>query len=122
VTASGASVGALGLSRAGCVASAGTSAGQVRAPRFDGGRRQVSVSEGVPGLVERAVVLLARRLCGQCWVSALEGVLGIVERAVALVVVLPARRRRHPHLVRYSFVADFDSTSSKPTSMAYPSI
>src|SRR5947208_9934161 len=57
VTASGASVGALGLSPAGCVASAGASAAQARAPRLGGRRRWVSASEGVPGVVERAVVL-----------------------------------------------------------------
>jgi len=44
-----------------------------------------------------------------------------VERAVALVVVvLPAHCRRHPYLVRCSFVADLDSTSSEPASAAYP--
>jgi hypothetical protein len=58
------------------------------------------------------VVLPAPRLDGrQCWVSASEGVLGVVERAVALVVMIPVRRR-HPRLVRYSFTADFDSISS----------
>jgi len=68
--------------------------------------------------VARVVVLAAPRLCGRrCWVSASEGVLGVVER---LLVVLPARRRRYPHLVRCSFVADLDSTSSEPASAAYP--
>jgi hypothetical protein len=116
VTVSGAWVVALALSHAAYVASVGASAAQARAPWFDDGQRWVSALEGVPGVVERVVVLPAPRLCGRrCWVSASEGVPGVVER----VVVLPARRCRHLCLVRCSFVADLDSTFSEPASVAY---
>ena len=112
-------MGALGLSPAGCVASADASEAPATAPRLCGCRRWVSASGGVPGVVEQAVVLPAPRLCGRRrWVSASEGVPGVVERGLTLVLVLAARRRRHPYLVRCSFVADLDSTSSEPASAA----